>query len=91
MIITTLAIGDRRFRLPQDVHVSSLEEELLDAMRAGGGVVAIPIAGLLPVRAIVTPGLPVLFEFTEEQETSMPNLEDDISYNGYLNDYLQEL
>ncbi|GGE99330.1 hypothetical protein [Mycetocola zhadangensis] len=91
MIITTLAIGDRRFRLAQNVDVSRLEDQLLDAMRAGGGVVPIPAAGLSSVRAIVTPGLPVLVETAEEPESSMPNLEDDVSYDNYLSDYLQDL
>ena len=91
MIITTLAIGDRRFRLLQDADVANLEDELVAAMRAGGGTVSIPAAGAHSVRAIVTPGLPVLFESSEEYEIGIPNFDDDISYESYVNDYRQDL
>lgn len=91
MIITTLTIGERRFRLTQTADLLVLEDELVTAVRAGGGIVPIPASGSQSVRALVTPGLPVLFESSEESEPGIPHFEDDISYESYLNDFPLDL
>lgn len=87
MVITPLTIGERRFQLTSEARVSQLEHELLTAMRAGGGMVVIPAAGQDEVHALVTPGLPLVFESSDQIESSAYSDEADVSYESYLTEY----
>lgn len=91
MVITTLTIGERRFRLASGAIATELEHELLTAVRAGGGVVAIPAAGHDEVHAIITPGLSLVFETSDQVEPAAYSAEDDVSYEGYVDEYALEL
>ena len=62
MELTTLTIGTHRFLLRVDVDVDAFQSELLAMVRDGGGVIEIPTAGTDRVDALVTPGVPLLFE-----------------------------
>ncbi|WP_165068120.1 hypothetical protein [Marisediminicola senii] len=62
MELTTLTIGTHRFLLRVDVDIDAFQAELLATVRDGGGVIEIPTAGTDRVDALVTPGVPLLFE-----------------------------
>lgn len=66
MHATELIIGEHAFRLPAGAATDTVVAQLLDAIRAGGGVVDIPTA--VPESAtsvLISPGVPVFVERIE--------------------------
>lgn len=61
----TLTVGDRPFRLRASCDLSELSSALTDAVRAGGGMVSLPMPGGDCVTVLVSPGLGVVLEVHE--------------------------
>lgn len=75
----TLSIGDRQFRLRTSFDVAEFCARLTTAVRAGGGMVEIPVAGNGGLSALVSPGVSIVLETHEvdpgpvyEQATTIP-------------------
>ncbi|WEO77258.1 hypothetical protein BJQ94_18205 [Cryobacterium sp. SO2] len=64
----TLSIGDRLFRLRTPFDAAEFSARLTAAVRAGGGMVDIPVAGEGHVTVLVSPGVSIVLE-THEVET----------------------
>ncbi len=58
----TLSVAGQTYYLPADTDVVQLQDRLVDAVRHGGDVVAIPTVGTTEYVVLVSPGLPVYFE-----------------------------
>jgi hypothetical protein len=58
----TVSVAGQMYHLAADADVAQLRERLVDAVRHGGDVVAIPCVGATEVSVLVSPGLPVFFE-----------------------------
>jgi hypothetical protein len=58
----TLTVGDRVFRLRTPCDLAALSASLTDAVRHGGGMVSLPVAGESAIEVLVSPGLVVLLE-----------------------------
>lgn len=65
MQAVTLSIGDRQFRLRMTTDLAEFSERLVTAVRSGGGMVDIPVAGAVGVQVLVSPGLSILLETHE--------------------------
>jgi hypothetical protein len=84
----SLSIADRHFRLRTTTDLAELSARLTVAVRSGGGMVDIPIAGEGRVSVLVSPGVSVVLETHEmdpgmllDQATVVPWLgADDIDY-----------
>ena len=61
----TLTVGDRPFRLHSSCDVAELTTALTSAVRAGGGMVSLPVAGEVAVAVLVSPGVCVVLEVHE--------------------------
>ncbi|ANP74459.1 hypothetical protein [Cryobacterium arcticum] len=61
----TLTVGDRPFRLHRSCDVAELTTALTSAVRAGGGMVSLPVAGDVTVAVLVSPGVCVVLEIHE--------------------------
>lgn len=61
----TLSIGDRQFRLRTSFDVTEFSARLIAAVRAGGGMVDIPVAGNGQLTALVSPGVSIVLETHE--------------------------
>jgi len=61
----TLTVGDRTFRLHSSCDVAELTTALTSAVRAGGGMVSLPVAGAVAVAVLVSPGVCVVLEVHE--------------------------
>jgi hypothetical protein len=61
----TLTVGDRPFRLHSSCDVAELTTALTSAVRAGGGMVSLPVAGDVAVAVLVSPGVCVVLEIHE--------------------------
>ena len=63
MQAVTLTIGDRQFRLRMNTDVAELSARLTAAVRAGGGMVEIPVVGEGDsVTVLVSPGVSLVLE-----------------------------
>ncbi|WP_108250750.1 hypothetical protein [Planctomonas deserti] len=62
MSLFTLSVAGHTYYLPADTDVVQLQDRLVDAVRHGGDVVAIPTVGTTECAVLVSPGLPVYFE-----------------------------
>jgi len=58
----TVSVAGQMYHLPADADVAELRHRLVDAVRHGGDVVAIPSVGATEVSVLVSPGLPVFLE-----------------------------
>jgi len=84
----TLTVGDRPFRLHSSCNLSELSDALTDAVRAGGGMVALPMPGSASVTVLVSPGLGVVLEahevdpapFTDRDDAGPWLAADDLDY-----------
>ena len=75
----TLTIGDRQFRLRVATDLTQFSARLTDAVRAGGGMVEIPVATEGGVTVLVSPGVSVVlethevdFEHLRDEATGVP-------------------
>ncbi|QYF73129.1 hypothetical protein [Cryobacterium sp. PAMC25264] len=62
MQVYTLTVGDRPFRLQRSCDVAELATALTSAVRDGGGMVSLPVAGDVAVAVLVSPGVCVVLE-----------------------------
>ncbi len=62
MRVARLVVGQREYSLAADADVDEFEGALLEAVRSGGAVIEVPVAGDLRVEALITPGVPVVVE-----------------------------
>lgn len=58
----SLTVGARLFRLRTPCDVTALSAALTAAVRQGGGMVRLPVAGDAEVEVLVSPGVPVVLE-----------------------------
>ena len=58
----TLTVGERQFRLHTPLDVSEFTGRLIAAVREGGGMIDLPVAGESVVSVLVSPGLCVVLE-----------------------------
>jgi hypothetical protein len=58
----TVSVAGQLYHLPADADVALLRDRLVDAVRHGGDLVAIPSLGATEISVLVSPGLPVFFE-----------------------------
>lgn len=65
MQAVTLSIGDRQFRLRMTTDLAEFSARLVAAVRSGGGMVDIPVAGAVGVRVLVSPGMSIVLETYE--------------------------
>lgn len=75
----TLSIGERQFRLRSSFDVAEFSGRLVAAVRSGGGMVDIPVAGDGRLSALVSPGVNIVLETHEvepgpvfEKATTVP-------------------
>ncbi|MET0955148.1 MAG: hypothetical protein ABWY68_04300 [Cryobacterium sp.] len=66
----TLTVGDRQYRLRTQCDVAALSDLLTEAVRLGGGMVPLPVAGEAHVSVLVSPGTPIMLE-THEVEAAV--------------------
>jgi len=62
MIRTTVTIDGKTYGLSQGADVAGLKQSTTEASRAGGGMVEFVVVGNRQVSALVSPGVPVIFE-----------------------------
>ncbi|MCM6762811.1 hypothetical protein NB037_10325 [Rathayibacter sp. ZW T2_19] len=65
MIRTTVTIDGKTYGLSQGADVTGLKASTTEASRAGGGMVDFVVVGNRQVSALVSPGVPVIFEDVE--------------------------
>jgi hypothetical protein len=61
----TLTIGERQFRLRSATDLTEFSARLTTAVRAGGEMVEIPVAGEACVTVLISPGVAVVLESRE--------------------------
>ncbi|PXA71991.1 hypothetical protein [Cryobacterium arcticum] len=61
----TLTVGDRQYRLRTQCDVAALSDLLTEAVRLGGGMVRLPVAGETHVSVLVSPGTLIVLETHE--------------------------
>lgn len=66
----TTTIGSKSYVLAQGHDIDELRSRMLDAVRGGGGFVEFVVLGNRRISALVTAGLPVIFEEAEVEEDS---------------------
>ena len=76
----TLTVGDRLFRLRTPCDVTELTTRLTEAVRAGGGMVGVPVAGETAVAVLISPGVPVVLEMWDVDPGPEPDLGLDIPW-----------
>ncbi|MWV48011.1 hypothetical protein GRS96_01825 [Rathayibacter sp. VKM Ac-2803] len=65
MIRTTVTIDGKTYGLSQGEDIDALKESSSHAAQAGGGLVEFVVVGNRSVSALVSPGVPVIFEEIE--------------------------
>ncbi len=68
----TVSVAGQMYQLPADADVAELRHRLVDAVRHGGDVVAIPSVGTTEISVLVSPGIPI---FLEESPDAVPAME----------------
>lgn len=59
---TTVTVDGRSFILSRAADLEVFEQEVTDALRAGGGFVGVPLGGDRVIRVLVTTAIPILIE-----------------------------
>ena len=75
-----MTIENTEYVLAGSVDVAALQERILDAMRNGGGIVTFDAVRGRSLTAIVSPGVPVVFESVDApgEEQARPVGEEDL-------------
>lgn len=63
----TITIDRKSYLLAHGESAEKLQQQVLDSIKAGGGIVRFIEVGNREVHAIVSPGVPVTFESVERQ------------------------
>jgi hypothetical protein len=61
----TLTIGERQYGLLSSTDVTEFSARLTDAVRAGGDMVVLPVAGHAGITVLVSPGVTLVLETRE--------------------------
>jgi hypothetical protein len=66
----TLTIGERQYGLRSSTDLTEFRARLTSAVRAGGGMVDIPVAGETGITVLVSPGVSLVLETRDVQPAS---------------------
>lgn len=88
MLTHRLTIEKHEYLLDPAMDVDALQLEICDAMRRGGGIVSFETSTNRPYTAIVSPGVPVIFESiaVPDHDDSVDVLADPMG-ESFLEDY----
>jgi len=74
-MVTRMTIATHGYLLSDSTDVESLQLEVCEAIRKGGGIVTVDRVQGAPVTVIVSPGVPVLFESVPDHDGQVAQAE----------------